>query len=118
MTSSVGLKGGDVSEEEQIDCIRFVKIGYDSSDPSDSRSDTTMKKTPRIWHAFHIRKSEEYTLDLDRSYSRCFFRSRVTPRVTRITRVVANLCESNTIIITGYPIDGAICSSDEGRVRK
>ena len=78
------------------DCIRFAKFRNDSSDPSDS-SDSIMKKTPRVRHAFHSRKSEEYTLDLDRSYSRCFFRSRVTPRVTRITRVVVNLCESNTI---------------------
>ena len=26
------------------DCIRFAKIGNDSGDPSDSRSDSTMKK--------------------------------------------------------------------------
>ena len=76
-----------------LDCILFAKFRNDSSDPSDS----TMKKTPQIRHAFHSRKSEEYTLDLDRSYSRCFFRSRVTPRITRITWVVVNLSESNTI---------------------
>ena len=52
-----------------MDCIRFAKIPNDSSDPSDS----TMKKTPRVRHAFHSRKSEEYTLDLDRLYPRCFF---------------------------------------------
>ena len=76
-----------------LDCIRFAKFRNDSSDTSD----LTMKKTPQVRHVFHSRKSEEYTLDLDRSYSLCFFRSRVTPRVTRITRVVVNLCESNTI---------------------
>ena len=48
-----------------LDCIRFAKIGNDSGDPSDSRSDSTMKKTPRVRHVFHSRKSEEYTLDLD-----------------------------------------------------
>ena len=57
------------------DCIRFAKIRNDSSDPSDS----TMKKTQRVRHAFHSRKSEEYTFDLDRSYTWCFFHSRVTP---------------------------------------
>ena len=46
------------------DCIRFAKIRNDSSDPSDS----TMKKTKGVRHAFHSRKS-----DLDRSYSQCFF---------------------------------------------
>ena len=75
--------------------LSLYSIRNDSSDPSDS----TMKKTPRVRHTFHSRKSEEYTLDLDRSYSRCFFHSRVTSRVTRITRVVANLCESNTTLI-------------------
>ena len=34
------------------------------------------------------------------SYSQCFFHSRVTPWVTAITRVVANLCELNTIDMT------------------
>ena len=30
------------------DCIRFAKIRNNSGDPSDSRSDSTMKKTPRV----------------------------------------------------------------------
>ena len=77
-------------------CIRFAKIRNDSSDPSDS----TMKKTPRVRHSFHSRKIEEYNLALDKSYSRSFFHSRVTPRVTRITRIVPNLCESNTTTMT------------------
>ena len=36
-----------------LDCIRFAKIRNDSGDPSYS----TMKKTPRVRHAFHSRKS-------------------------------------------------------------
>ena len=58
-----------VRHSYNYDCIRFAKIRNDSSDPSDS----TMKKTPRVRHVFHSRKSEEYTLDLDRSCSRCVF---------------------------------------------
>ena len=79
---------------KHMDCIRFAKIRNDSTDPSNSRSDSTMKKTLQVRHAFHSRKSEEYTLDLDRLYSRCFLHSRVTPRVTGITRVVANRIQS------------------------
>ena len=30
------------------DCIRFAKIRNDSGDPSYSRSNSTMKKTPRV----------------------------------------------------------------------
>ena len=42
------LTGFTYSETKLHDCIRFAKIHNDSGDPSDSRSVSTMKKTPRV----------------------------------------------------------------------
>ena len=76
-----------------LDCIRFAKIRNDSGDPSDSRSDSTMKKNT----ASTTYLGQEYTPHFFECETRVvlaeFFHSRVTPRVTRITGVVANLCE-------------------------
>ena len=46
---------------KHLDCIRFAKIRNDSGDPSDSRSDSTMKKT-----------HSEYDLSRSRVYSSLF----------------------------------------------